>query len=853
MTALYAWCAVSLMTLCSVPLCGALWDWQSFRGYQRSMETDDERGQPSVELPSSTVPEKRLHPRLSAKVDWASFLGKHDLLWNFTGTDEELPSKWTEAPFFGNGFLGGSIRVLQEKGKLKIRFHVGRGDIWDKRAGKSKLSQKNNFQYDRPRLPVGYFDLILKGSTVVSGEISLSLYDAVVTGVVKTDVTEVQFEAYAPTTPGVLVVQLKRQHPAEWDADPPAWQWVPEISAAPSWHLGFAKEGTVEIPKGWEKAKGGYKPNPYPPERREAAGGISVSEQTLLAGAEAASRAVQSALVEDSEALKERHKQWWHQFYGEGALLSIPETWMEGFYYIQMYKLGSMMRSGGPIVDLNGPWLFTPTSWADLHWDLNVQLTYLPILTANRLELGEPLLRFFNSSAVRASLRENVPKAHRKGSMALPSSGSSDDALSSCYWSFAKGDCTVQPGGHKGAIIGNLLWMCHVMFLQYRYSMDESILFTVLYPVLHEAAAHHITLLKKDRTGRLSLPVAASPEYKTNGPNTNYDLALLRWGLQTLLWVGTEVAERQHQGLSGLPVLEPVPAMEKWRKTLDKLHYYPRDGATGYNIAEGVPLQVGQRHFSHLLMFYPLALETWEDLEARPLLEKSVDHWARLCKLDRDGSPESCAGYSLTGAASFSSLMNRADAALGNITNLLHLTPRWYKQQGKKLVGMGATLGENTFYGERCKKVWSQPCPCMETPLHAADALQGMLLQSGAGVVDVFPAVPSAWKQASFHRLRAEGAFLVSARWTGGNTEVVGVESLFGGTCIVRTRILGEVEAYPSNVTVKEVKQGVHSVDLPRGTMVLLFQVGALKRGDSFFDISPVVSIKEQEHYWGKH
>eukprot|EP00854_Cymbomonas_tetramitiformis_P006775 gene6775-8098_t len=229
MTALYAWCAVSLMTLCSVPLCGALWDWQSFRGYQRSMETDDERGQPSVELPSSTVPEKRLHPRLSAKVDWASFLGKHDLLWNFTGTPPSLPSV--------------------------LRFHVGRGDIWDKRAGKSKLSQKNNFQYDRPRLPVGYFDLILKGSTVVSGEISLSLYDAVVTGVVKTDVTEVQFEAYAPTTPGVLVVQLKRQHPAEWDADPPAWQWVPEISAAPSWHLGFAKEGTVEIPKGWEKAK----------------------------------------------------------------------------------------------------------------------------------------------------------------------------------------------------------------------------------------------------------------------------------------------------------------------------------------------------------------------------------------------------------------------------------------------------------------------------------------------------------------------------------------------------------------------------------------------------------------------
>ena len=39
-------------------------------------------------------------------------------------------------------------------------------------------------------------------------------------------------------------------------------------------------------------------------------------------------------------------------------------------------------------------------------------------------------------------------------------------------------------------------------------------------------------------------------------------------------------------------------------------------------------------------------------------------------------------------------------------------------------VGMGSTVGPNTMYGERCKKLWPEPCPCMETPLHAADALQ---------------------------------------------------------------------------------------------------------------------------------
>ena len=78
-----------------------------------------------------------------------------------------------------------------------------------------------------------------------------------------------------------------------------------------------------------------------------------------------------------------------------------------------------------------------------------------------------------------------------------------------------------------------------------------------------------------------------------------------------------------------------------------------------------------------------------------------------------------CAGYSYTGAAFFSLLMGRAESALGNISRLLESVST---QTGK--VGMGATVGPNTMYGERCKKLWPEPCPCMETPLHAADALQ---------------------------------------------------------------------------------------------------------------------------------
>src|ERR1700709_2383683 len=54
-----------------------------------------------------------------------------------------------------------------------------------------------------------------------------------------------------------------------------------------------------------------------------------------------------------------------------------------------------------------------------------------------------------------------------------------------------------------------------------------------------------------------------------------------------------------------------------------------------------------------------------------------------------------------------------------------------------------------------------------------ASGLQEMLLQSYAGFIEVFPAVPDSWKNISFSTLRAEGAFLVSAKKANGQvTEV---------------------------------------------------------------------------------
>ncbi len=62
-----------------------------------------------------------------------------------------------------------------------------------------------------------------------------------------------------------------------------------------------------------------------------------------------------------------------------------------------------------------------------------------------------------------------------------------------------------------------------------------------------------------------------------------------------------------------------------------------------------------------------------------------------------------------------------------------------------------------------------------------AAGVQEMLLQSQGGVIRVFPAIPTDWKDVSFRDLRAEGAFLISASKQNGQPGKIEVYAEKGG------------------------------------------------------------------------
>ncbi len=357
------------------------------------------------------------------------------------------------------------------------------------------------------------------------------------------------------------------------------------------------------------------------------------------------------------------------------------------------------------------------------------------------------------------------------------------------------------PNSQNAPEIGCLPWACHNLWLNYRHTMRQPMLRDTLFPLLRGSINFYLNFLKTSADGRLHLPPTLSPEYEKTAPDMNFDLALLRWGCRTLLDIDSTL--HLHDPLRG-----------RWREVATRLTDYPTD-STGFLMGRDLPLTTSQRHYSHLLMLYPLYDVNVEQPGARALMEKSLAHWQR-----QKGALQ---GYSCTGAASIAAALGHGDEALRYLNGL------W----------TAGFLTPNTLYKEQG--------PVIETPLSAAQAIHDMLLQSWGGKIRVFPAAPTAWADVSYQHLSAEGGFLVSAVRRAGRTRFVTITSQAGAPCVVNPGIAGAVLGPGS--------AGVRLTALPGGWYKL-----ALKKGQSatlcapqtmYFTVRPVAHRTGAANYYG--
>jgi hypothetical protein len=296
-------------------------------------------------------------------------------------------------------------------------------------------------------------------------------------------------------------------------------------------------------------------------------------------------------------------------------------------------------------------------------------------------------------------------------------------------------------------------------------------------------------MMQKDASGKIGLLPMYSPEYGgfEKYPNTNYNLALLRWLLNALI----ESNEKANINLV---------EVANWKQTLADLIPFPVD-SNGLMIGSNQTVDASHRHYSHLLGLYPLFELNPDSPEDRALVDKSVVHWHQI------ENGKALAGYSFTGAASLYAALGR-----GNDANEL------LQQFLVGNIRMGQVL-PNTFYTEAGGKN-----PVIETPLSAAASIMELLVQSWGGKVRVFPAVPDEWKDASFHQLRAQGGFLVSASRSRGKTDWVSVKSLSGEPLIIKvpdwaTAIAVGGKRHPA---ITKIAEGEFQIVLNIGEEILL-------------------------------
>jgi len=708
-------------------------------------------------------------------IDWPEFMAKQDM--HFT----KLPRSWREAPHFGNALMGSMI----EQAGNSIRMRIFRQDVQDHRDDTYGFNA-----YSRPHLLIGFFALQPKGK-LTGCKWRKDLWNAELTGTITTDKGEIKIRHYVHAQDMAVVTEITPS------AGEKGCEW--------SWHPAEAKTTRTGYPtnrkeiEAFAKFYGDFYADtlklfdPNPKGRQEQHGDVSVWVQDLKVGGQYATAWTEQTAgesrtliastaygfpevtagkraVEDVEGFKTKqpdqwrkaHTDWWHGYYPQ-SFVTIPDGRLEALYWQTIYRLGCCAREGRSYVDTPGIWN-QGGGWCYTTIDWNIQAAHWPLYAANRLDQSIEMVNHFYER------REQMVKAVRpvewqEDSYFLPHCLSRDlSSNRNQYRRFID-------------LVGSLPWMTHNFWMQYRYSMDETLLREKVFPIMRRSANFYLHMIEEGKDGKLHLQPTYSPESGTF-KDCNFDLALLKWQCHTLL-----------KTCAILKIDDPL--IPKWKEIIERTIDFPVDNK-GYRMGSDKSV-VPHRHISQLMMIYPLHLVNTEQ-------ENETTNLNMRRSLDQANAITGLSGMVQAHSAPMAAHMGLGEVAVMGLKRLK------------------ADLHPNGF--------WHPASPCMEVSFSAANITQEMMLQSwsdptkdGFGAIRIFPACPKDWKDVTFHNLRTEGAFLVSAERKEGKTQWIRIKSLAGAPCRIKPGIEGEIL---TEGKLTQLAPGEYSLDLKKGEEVIL-------------------------------
>lgn len=463
------------------------------------------------------------------------------------------------------------------------------------------------------------------------------------------------------------------------------------------------------------------------------------------------------------------HVKWWSNFWNQSSV-SLPDSVLEKQYYLELYKIGCVARNNTPPISLQAIWTADngnlPPWKGDIHNDLNTELSYWPLYASNHLEEARSFTNWLWK--IKDQNKKWTKNYFGINGLNVPGVTTISGKEMGGWIQYSMSPTTVA-------------WLAQYFYWRWKYAMDKNFLLKKCKPYFDEVHQYFNKILKIDPvTHKYKLPISSSPEIHDNSINawfkqwTNYDLSLVTSFYNEYSEV-IEAATGKHS-----------VEIEKEKLLLPALNI----NETGLTITPGENLNESHRHMSPYMAIYPLSLLDVENENDKNIIQNS------LYRIEEKGTHEWC-GYSFSWMANLYARAKEGDSAAKMLkifaTNFCSINSFHLNGDQKGGQYSGYTYRPFTLEGN----------------FAFAQGIQEMLLQNHNGTIEVFPAIPKSWKNISFTRLRAEGAFLISAEKENGIPE--------------------EIEIFAEKNNVLQLKLPFKTFYLSNANKKFLFKEGILK------------------------
>lgn len=478
------------------------------------------------------------------------------------------------------------------------------------------------------------------------------------------------------------------------------------------------------------------------------------------------------------------HTSFWNNYWAQSSI-SIPDKVLAKQYANEMYKFGSAARENSYPIPLQSVWTADngklPPWKGDYHHDLNTQLSYWPCYTGNHLTEG---LGYLNTLWDQREVNKQYTKQYFEV-----------DGLN------VPGVCTLEGVPMGGWIQYSMsptvsAWLSQHFYLHYKYSGDRNFLKEKAYPYIKDVVTFLEQFSKVNEKGVRQLPLSSSPEIYDNSIRawfkdmTNYDLALTRFAFNAAAELAGD--------------LDLTNESAHWKSILNEFPDFDLDETGGLTFAKGFPYNESHRHFSNAMAIHPLGIIDWSNGEKDQQIIK-----ATIANFEKYG-PDYWCGYSYSW---FGNMKARAFDGEGAAATLRTFAECFCLRNTFHANGDQTKSGKSKFT--------YRPFT-LEGNFAFASGVQEMLLQSHTGIIRVFPAIPQDWKEASFNKLRAHGAFLVSAERKAGEVAQVDILCEQGGLVRIANPFGRKSFTTTGNTNEVKEKNGIIEIQTEAGQAIKL-------------------------------